>query len=217
MPTIDLKSSSGQAAGSLALPDAVFGAEIRETSVRACYNQFMANHRAGTHSTKTRGEVSGGGKKPWRQKGTGRARAGSSRSPLWRHGAILFGPLPRDYSYRVNKKIRRQAITSLLSDHVKHGTLTAVEKLGLAEPKTKLFLSMMDSLNLGDAERLLVLVEGVEDVALLASRNIPNVQVMRVENVNVYDLLVADRVLATKSALEALGKLHQDKAEDKAA
>lgn len=184
----------------LELSDAVFGAEANAHCVRAAVNQYMANQRAGTHSTKMRGAVSGGGKKPFKQKGTGRARQGSSRSPLMRHGAIIFGPQPRDYSYRINRKVRIQAYRSILSDLAANGRLIAVEGFALESPKTR---KMDEALRgLGVDGPTLLLVEQADDVLALSVRNLPWVTMINVDNLNVYDLLIHDWVVATAGALK---------------
>lgn len=184
----------------LELSDAVFGAEANAHCVRAAVAQYMANQRAGTHATKMRGDVSGGGKKPFKQKGTGRARQGSSRSPLMRHGAIIFGPQPRDYSYRINRKVRKQAYRSILSDLIANGRLIAVEGFALEGPRT----SKMDEAlrGLGVDGPTLLLVDQADDVLALSVRNLPWVTMINVDNLNVYDLLVHDWVVATTAALK---------------
>jgi large subunit ribosomal protein L4 len=163
MTKIQVKAQTGGEAGEIDLSDELFNAPVNEQVVRVCYNQYRANQRAGTHSAKTRGHVSGGGKKPWRQKGTGRARAGSSRSPLWRGGAVIFGPLPRDYSYRVNKKVKRSAILSLLSARRQEGALIVVDDLAFESPKTKQFVQVLQSVGAGDARRVLVVGDSTNE------------------------------------------------------
>ncbi|MEN6626863.1 MAG: 50S ribosomal protein L4 [Candidatus Sumerlaeia bacterium] len=192
------KANGGEAA--LELSDAVFATEANAHCVRAAVAQYLANQRAGTHATKMRGDVSGGGKKPFKQKGTGRARQGSSRAPQYRHGAIIFGPQPRDYSYRINKKVRQQAYRSVLSDLAKAGRLIAVEGFALESPKT----SQMDKAlrGLGVDGPTLLLVDQADDVLALSVRNLPWVTMINVDNLNVYDLLVHDYVVATAGALK---------------
>ncbi len=178
------KADGGEAP--LELSDAVFAAEANAHCVRATVAQYLANQRAGTHATKMRGAVSGGGKKPFKQKGTGRARQGSSRSPLMRHGAIIFGPQPRDYSYRINRKVKQQAYRSILSELAAGGRLIAVEGFALDAPSTKKMDGALRGL-------------GVDGPTL---RNLPWVTMINVENLNVYDLLVHDWVVATAGALK---------------
>ncbi|MCE5228294.1 50S ribosomal protein L4 [bacterium] len=192
------KTDGGQAP--LELSDAVFGAEANAHCVRAAVAQYMANQRQGTHATKMRGAVSGGGKKPFKQKGTGRARQGSTRAPQYRHGAIIFGPQPRDYSYRINKKVRQQAYRSILSELAASGRLIAVEGFGLESPKTSKIDQALRGLGV-DGPTLLV-VDHADDVLTLSVRNIPWVTMINVENLNVYDLLANDWIVATAGALK---------------
>jgi len=208
MAKIEIKNPSGGAAGQLELADALFAARANQNCVRACYNQYMANQRAGTHSTKTRGMVSGGGKKPWRQKGTGRARCGSNRSPIWRGGAILFGPSPRDYSYRVNKKVRHNAIASLLSSHLAGGTLIVVDGFGLEAPKTKDFVAALSKIGALEGRKVLVVNDSTDESLLLSARNLQNVKVANANNLNVFDLLVADRLVLTKGGALEIQRIH---------
>ncbi len=192
------KADGGEAP--LELSDAVFAAEANAHCVRATVAQYLANQRAGTHATKMRGAVSGGGKKPFKQKGTGRARQGSSRSPLMRHGAIIFGPQPRDYSYRINRKVKQQAYRSILSELAAGGRLIAVEGFALDAPSTKKMDGALRGLGV-DGPTLLV-VDRADDVLALSVRNLPWVTMINVENLNVYDLLVHDWVVATAGALK---------------
>jgi large subunit ribosomal protein L4 len=215
MATLEVQSIEGAKAGDVALNDAVFGAEINERVVRIAYNQYMAAQRAGTQSTKTRAMVRGGGKKPWKQKGTGRARAGSNRSPIWRGGGITFGPSPRKYDYRINRKERRAAYVSLLSSHVAEKTLTVVENFELAEPKTRLFKEAVDKLGLADVRKLLVITAQTDETLLLASRNVQHVKVINSDSLNVYDLLAAYHVVVTKDAAERLGELFNTETSNK--
>jgi large subunit ribosomal protein L4 len=208
MTKIQVKAQTGGEAGEIDLSDELFNAPVNEQVVRVCYNQYRANQRAGTHSAKTRGHVSGGGKKPWRQKGTGRARAGSSRSPLWRGGAVIFGPLPRDYSYRVNKKVKRSAILSLLSARRQEGALIVVDDLAFESPKTKQFVQVLQSVGAGDARRVLVVGDSTNENLRLSARNLPNVAVINANNLNVFELLTADRLVLTRAAVEAIHRIH---------
>lgn len=207
MASYDVMTQTGQKAGTIDLPDAVFAAEIRSTSVRTAYNQYRANQRQGTHSTKTRGFVSGGGKKPYKQKGTGRARQGSTRAPQWRHGAIIFGPSPRDYSYRINRKVRRQAIVSMLTSHRIGGTLHVVDDFQFEKPRTKDFVAMLAALGLDATRRVLVVNAQTDATAVLSARNLPNVETTNANNLNVYNLLTADDVVLTRSAVAKVGEL----------
>jgi large subunit ribosomal protein L4 len=207
MATVEILNNEGAPAGSVELSDVVFGAEVNPRTIRVTYNQYMANQRAGTHSVKTRNTVSGGGKKPYKQKGTGRARQGSIRAAQWRGGGRVHGPSPRDYSYRINRKERRSAISGLLSAHLQNGTLRVVENLELPEVKTKRFLDLVGKLGMADARRLLVVTAKTDERLLLASRNVQHVKVINTDNINVFDLLTAYNVLMTREAAERLGEL----------
>jgi large subunit ribosomal protein L4 len=185
---------------------ALFGAEVKKHLLHTAVVNQLANKRAGTACTKTKGLVSGGGKKPWKQKGTGRARAGSSRSPLWRHGGTVFGPMPRDYSYTIPKKEKRAALASALAAKVSENRLIVLDKIMLAEPKTGQMSSLLK--NLGVAENALVLLGAENKNVALASRNMPSVKVLRMENINVYDLLKYRYLITTGEVLTALAEVH---------
>jgi large subunit ribosomal protein L4 len=184
----------------------VFSAEVRTHLVHAAVVNQLANRRAGTASTKTKGLVSGGGKKPFKQKGTGRARAGSSRSPLWRHGGTIFGPLPRDYSYSLPKKAKRAALVDAIASKVAENKLIVIDNLNLAEPKTKLMSALLE--NLGVQENALVLIKDENKNLTLAARNIPTVKVLRMGNINVYDVLKYRYLLATQDALTVMQEVY---------
>jgi large subunit ribosomal protein L4 len=200
MATVTILKSDGSQAGSLDLNDSVFGIEPNANCVRAAVAQYMANQRAGTHATKMRGAVSGGGRKPWKQKGTGRARQGSIRSPQWRHGAIIFGPQPRDYSYNINHKVKQQAFRSIWSDLIKNGRLVVVESFGISSPKTKMMVEALDKLGV-DGTALLVTL-ATDEAAALSARNIPWVTMQNADNLNVYDLLTHDWVVVTQEVIK---------------
>ncbi|MCM8794080.1 MAG: 50S ribosomal protein L4 [Candidatus Omnitrophica bacterium] len=182
-------------------PD-IFDGEINFDLLYQVKLMYEANQRQGTASTKTRGEVSGGGRKPWRQKGTGRARMGSIRSPLWRGGGKVFGPTPRDYAYRLPKKILRRAIKDCLNIHWKDESISLIEEIKLEKPKTKDFMQILKGLNLKG--RVLFVMEGIAPEIKLASRNIPNVEIKTAKDLNVLDLLYNERILFTPSALSRL-------------
>jgi large subunit ribosomal protein L4 len=184
----------------------LFGSEIRPHLIHASVVNQLANRRAGTASTKNKAMVSGGGKKPWKQKGTGRARAGSNRSPLWRHGGTCFGPMPRDYSYSLPKKEKRAALVDAIASKVVDNRLVLVSSLDFAEPKTKLVTTMLDTL--GVNENALVLIKSENKNLTLASRNIPSVKVLRMENINVYDLLKYRYLIMTQDALSAMQEVY---------
>jgi large subunit ribosomal protein L4 len=180
----------------------MFSTEVRSHLVHASVVNQLANRRAGTASTKNKALVSGGGKKPWKQKGTGRARAGSSRSPLWRHGGTVFGPMPRDYSYSLPKKMKRAALVEALASKINENKLILMNSLDIAEPKTKLVSSML--MNLGIQENVLVLIKAENKNLTLAARNIPTVKVLRLANINAYDVLKYRHLITTQDALDAL-------------
>ncbi|HXH14184.1 MAG TPA: 50S ribosomal protein L4 [Alphaproteobacteria bacterium] len=182
--------------------DNAFGSAVKSHLFHEVVRMQLANRRQGTASTKTRGEVSGGGRKPWRQKGTGRARQGSTRSPLWRGGGIAFGPKPRDYTYRVPKKVRRAALCSALSLKVQEGLLKVVDRLEVPEPKTKLMVSLLRGLGL--ERRTLILLAEENTNIRLAARNLPDVKVLPIEGLNTYDLLYYDHLLCSKDAIVRL-------------
>jgi len=166
----------------------------------------LANKRAGTASTKNKALVSGGGKKPWKQKGTGRARAGSNRSPLWRHGGTCFGPMPRDYSYSLPKKAKRAALVDAIASKIAENKLIVIDNLNLTEPKTKLMSILLE--NLGVQENALVLIKDENKNLTLAARNIPTVKVLRMGNINVYDVLKYRYLLTTQDALTVMQEVY---------
>jgi large subunit ribosomal protein L4 len=184
----------------------MFSTEVRTHLVHAAVVNHLANRRAGTASTKNKALVSGGGKKPWKQKGTGRARAGSSRSPLWRHGGTVFGPMPRDYSYAIPKKAKRAALVDALASKVADNKLVLIDSLNLAEPKTKLVSTLLE--NLGIQENALVLIKAENKNLTMAARNIPSVKVLRMENINVYDLLRYPYLITTQDALNSMQEVY---------
>ncbi len=181
--------------------DAVFFGPVKDYLIHTVVKMQLANKRQGTASTKTRGEVSGGGKKPWKQKGTGRARVGSIRSPLWRKGGIIFGPKPRDYSYTVPKKVRRAAMRSALSQKTKDNKLFIIDDIKLPEVKTKHFISILKAFNINNT--LVVMPSKNRDVELSA-RNIPNVKVLCIDSLNVYDVMKYENIMLHKQSLERI-------------
>ncbi|ALS01971.1 50S ribosomal protein L4 [Enterococcus silesiacus] len=199
MPNVALFKQDGTQNGEITLNEEIFGIEPNESVVYDAIIMQRASLRQGTHSVKHRGEVRGGGRKPWRQKGTGRARQGSIRSPQWRGGGVVFGPTPRSYSYKLPKKVRRLAMKSVLSDKVAENNLVAVEALGFDAPKTKEFKQVLSNLSI-DAKVLVVLETG-NDFAALSARNLPNVSVVTSDNVSVLDIVSNTKVLATQTAL----------------
>lgn len=203
MPVVDVFNLSNQKVGTVELADAVFGAEVNEHLLYEAVRWQMAAQRSGTAATKTRHEVAGSGKKLWRQKGTGRARMGSIRSPLWRHGGTTHGPQPRSYEYRLNKKMVLGALRSALSAKVQAGGLAVVSDLALTDHKTKTMVGVLKALG---ADRKALFVEVGENTNLqLSTRNIQGVKTVVTRDVNVYDVLGAQKVILTKAAAEKLG------------
>jgi large subunit ribosomal protein L4 len=194
---------TGAQTGEIELNDSVFGVEVNEAVMHQAVVMQLANQRLGTAATKTRGMVRGGGKKPWRQKGTGRARAGSNTSPVWVGGGTVFGPQPRSYAFSMPRKARRLAIKSALSAKVKAGELLVMEDIAVKEPKTKAVVSMLDSLKVGDDKALIITAAADENVEK-SSRNIPGVKSITSRGLNVYDILYHDKVLVTKDAVSKI-------------
>lgn len=199
MPKVAVYNLEGQQVGELELSDAVFAAPVNEALLHEAVVMYRANQRQGTADTKTRAEVAGGNKKPWRQKGTGRARHGSIRSPIWRKGGIVFGPHPRDFSYLMPKKARRAALRSALSAKVRDGEFIVLDQLALSEPKTRVVAEALKKLN---AEKGALIVAADFDANVyLSARNIPGVAATAARNINVYDVLSHDRIVMTKDAV----------------
>jgi large subunit ribosomal protein L4 len=199
MPKVPLFNMSGAQVGEMELNDNVFGIEPNQAVLYDFVKMQMANKRVGTASVKTRAAVRGGGRKPWRQKGTGRARVGSNRNPVWTGGGVAFGPHPRDYSYRLPRKVRRLAMRSALSTKVKEQNIIVVDELNFDEPKTRLMVETLLSLNAG--KKTLVVIAEVDDNITKSARNIPGVKPVRADFMNVYDLLHYDTLLITKDAV----------------
>lgn len=204
MATIDILDAAGERSGSRELPAELFESPINVPLMHQVVVAGLAGIRSGTHSTKTRGEVAGGGRKPWRQKGTGRARQGSIRSPQWAGGGVAHGPVPRDHSMRINKKMRKGALRSALTDTLQSGKLAVIQDLSFEAPKTKQAAELLRALDL-DGKILVILREPTETGAVeLSFRNLPNVKIAYAGGLGVYDLLRADRVLFTAGALDAI-------------
>jgi len=206
VPKVALYDMSGAQIGELELNESVFGIEPNQAVMYDFVKMQLANKRVGTSSTKTRAEVSGGGKKPWRQKGTGRARVGSSRNPVWTGGGIAFGPKPRDYSYRLPRKARRLAMKSALSSKVLENNIIVVDQLSFDEPRTKQMVATLQALNSGK-KTLVVTANGDPNVSKSA-RNIPGVKPLRVDFINVYDLLKYDTLLITRDAVARVEEVY---------
>jgi len=201
MTTMKVLDQSGQEVSELTLNGEIFSGEVKPHLIHEVVKMQLANRRAGTASTKNRSAVRGGGKKPWRQKGTGRARVGTIRSPIWKGGGVVFGPTPRDYSYRVPKKVRKGALRSALALKAQEGKFLVVDKLEITEPKTREFVKILNNLSI--QEGLIVIVDRNEGLER-SSQNIPNVKVLRIEGLNVYDIMRYDTLLMTQQALEKL-------------
>lgn len=201
MPKATVYDMTGKAVGEFELSDAVFGIEPDKVAMFEAVKNHLANCRQGTQSTLTRAEVRGGGRKPWRQKGTGRARQGSIRSPQWTHGGIALGPKPRDYSYRLNKKYRRLALKSALSAKAAAGEVMVVENLNLAEVKTKTMAAFLNAL---EAKKALIVTPEVCENVVKSARNIPGAMTTTATIINVYDILNHDKFIVDKSAVEKI-------------
>ena len=204
MPTVDTKDAKGAKAGSVELDDAMFGVQPNVPVMHQVVTAQLAAARSGTHATKSRAEVSGGGAKPWRQKGTGRARQGSTRAPHWRGGGVAHGPQPRSYKQRTPKKMVWLALRSALSDRAASGMVTVIDDWGFAAPKTKDAVAALRSLGWADTEKVLVVLARDDETAWKSFRNLGGVvDLVSVEELNTYDVLVSDRVIFTSATLEA--------------
>jgi len=196
MAVVKIIDQSRQEVGEMTLAPEVFEVEVR---LHLVVRQYLAAQRAGTHATRNRALISGGGRKPWRQKGTGRARAGSMRSPLWRHGAVIFGPQPRSYDFKVNKKVRQLAMKMALSSRLADSGLVVVNSVAMPEIKTKRFKAMADTLGL---KKALIIVEKEDNNLLLSARNVPGVRVLTHEQLNVYDILKHPQLVMSEQAAQ---------------
>ncbi len=205
MPKVALYDMDGKVVGDIELSESVFGQPVNENVLHEVVRAHLANCRQGTQSAKTRAEVSGGGKKPWRQKGTGRARQGSTRSPQWRHGGVVFAPKPRDYSIRVNKKVRRIAMKSALSSKVNENELIVFESLELSEPKTR---EMVKVLKANEAEKALIVLADKNEQVERASANIPGVQTTLVGTLSVYEILKYPKLILTKDSVAKIEEVY---------
>lgn len=205
MPTLNVLDPSGKPSGTLELKADVFGVEVRVPLLHQAVTRELADRRAGTHDTKGRSEVSGGGRKPWKQKGTGRARQGSSRSPQWTGGGVVHGPHPRDHGMRVNKKMKRGALRSALTDALRSEKLVVLKDLVLDEPKTKAAAQLLDALEIEGGKVLVVLPAPSDTGAVEKSfRNIQGVRVSYAKSLGVYEIVAADRLVLTTAALDVL-------------
>ena len=205
MANVSVYNMKGKEVGKLELNDAVFGVEINEHLVHMAVVQTLANKRQGTQKAKTRSEVSGGGRKPWRQKGTGHARQGSTRAPQWKGGGVVFAPVPRDYSFKLNKKEKRAALKSVLTSRVQENKLIVLDELKLDEIKTKKFKEVMDNLKV---EKAMVVIGEQDQNVICSARNLPKVSTAVVENINVYDILKGDMLVITKDAVAKIEEVY---------
>ena len=205
MANVAIYNMEGNEVGSLELNDAVFGVEINEHLVHMAVVQQLANNRQGTQKAKTRSEVSGGGRKPWRQKGTGHARQGSIRAPQWKGGGVVFAPVPRDYSFKMNKKEKRAALKSALTSRVNESKFIVVDNLSLDEIKTKKFQEVLNNLKVNKA---LVVMKDNDQNVVMSARNIPAVKTTMTNSLNVYDILKYDTVVITKDAVSAIEEVY---------
>ena len=205
MANVSVYNIEGKEVGSIELNDAVFGVEVNEHLVHMAVVNQLANNRQGTQSAKTRSEVSGGGRKPWRQKGTGHARQGSTRSPQWTGGGVVFAPKPRDYSFKMNKKEKRIALLSALSSKVADNKIVVLDSFNLDEVKTKKFAEVMSNLKV---DKALVVIEGENKNVVLSGRNIPTVKVSATNEINTYDVLKYNTLVVTKAAVEKLEEVY---------
>ena len=205
MANVSVLNMEGKEVGSMELNDAVFGVEINEHLVHQAVVLQLANNRQGTQKAKTRSEVSGGGRKPWRQKGKGHARQGSTRAPQWTGGGVVFAPVPRDYSFKMNKKEKRAALKSVLTSKVQENKFIVLDELKLAEVKTKEMKKVLDNLKVNNA--LVIIGDDSENVALSA-RNIAGVQTASVNTINVFDMLKYNTIIATKSSVASIEEVY---------
>ena len=205
MANVSVFNMEGKEVGTMELNDAVFGVEVNEHLVHMAVVAQLANKRQGTQKAKTRSEVSGGGKKPWRQKGTGHARQGSTRAPQWKGGGVVFAPTPRDYTIRLNKKEKRAALKSALTSRVNENKFVVVDELKFDEIKTKSFKAVMDNLKVSKA---LVVLDTNDQNTVLSARNLPEVKTSLVNTISVYDILKYNTVVATKAAVASIEEVY---------
>jgi large subunit ribosomal protein L4 len=205
MAKVAVYNMEGKEVDSIELSDSIFGVEINEHLVHMAVLQQLANNRQGTQKAKTRSEVSGGGRKPWRQKGTGHARQGSTRSPQWTGGGVVFAPVPRDYSFKLNKKEKRAALKSVLTSKVADGKFVVVDELKLDEIKTKKFVEVMNNLKV---EKALVVLDDMDKNVIASAANIPTVKTAQTNELNVFDALKYDTVVVTKAAVATIEEVY---------
>lgn len=206
MPNVKIYDMAGKEVGEMTLSEAVFGADVKSAVLHAAVRAYLMNQRQGTQSALTRTEVSGGGKKPWRQKGTGRARQGSTRAPQWTHGGVVFAPKPREYRVTLNKKTRRAALFAALSDKVASGKLIVVDAIAATEYKTGTMAKMMQALNAG--KKSLVVLADNEPMTVKSLSNLAGVKTAGTNTINVYDILNADTLVVAKAAIEKIEEVY---------
>ena len=206
MATVSTYDMTGKQTGTMELSDAIFGIQPNQTVLHSAVVNYLANQRQGTQSTLTRAEVRGGGKKPWRQKGTGHARQGSTRAPQWTHGGIALGPKPRSYTYVLPKKVRRLALKSAFSAKVLAGEMMVLDSLTMDEIKTKTVATMLGALNAG--KKVLIVLPEVNDTIIRSARNIPGVKTAQVNTINTYDVLNCDTFIVVKDAVAKLEEVY---------
>ena len=205
MATVSVYNMEGKEVGSMDLNDAIFGVEVNEHLVHMAVVQQLANNRQGTQKAKTRSEVRGGGRKPWRQKGTGHARQGSTRAPQWTGGGTVFAPVPRDYSFKLNKKEKRAALKSALTTRVQENKFIVLDELKLDEIKTKKFVEVMNNLKV---EKALVVLNDMDANVIASAKNVPTVKTAQTNEVNVFDVLKYDTVVVTKAAAQKIEEVY---------
>lgn len=205
MANVSVFNMEGSEVGKIDLSDAIFGVEINEHLVHMAVKNQLANNRQGTQKAKTRSEVRGGGRKPWKQKGTGHARQGSTRSPQWTGGGVVFAPVPRDYSFKMNKKEKRNALCSALTSRVSDKKLVVLDELKLSEVKTKEFAKVMDNLKV---DKALVVIDNNDQNVVLSARNIPSIKMASPNTINVFDILKYDKLVLTKDAAKKIEEVY---------
>ena len=206
MPKVAILDMQGKSVGDIELAESIFGIEPNAAVMHHMVVNYLANQRQGTQSTLTRAEVSGGGRKPWRQKGTGRARQGSTRSPQWRHGGVVFAPKPRDYSYTVNKKVRRLAMKSAFSSKAMDSSVIVIDSISMSEFKTKTIVNMLNAI--GSDKKALIVLPEVDKKIIKSASNIPGVKTAQVNELNVYDILNANKLIIVKNAVAKIEEVY---------
>lgn len=205
MANVALYNMQGEEIGTVELSDAIFGVEVNDHLIKMAVTQMLANRRQGTQKAKTRSEVSGGGRKPWRQKGTGHARQGSTRAPQWTGGGVVFAPVPRDYSFKLNKKEKRAALKSALTTKVNENKFIVLDELKLDEVKTKKFVEVLNNLKV---QKALVVMPAVDQNVILSARNVEGVKTALTNTINVFDVLKYDTVVVTKATVAAIEEVY---------